>query len=143
MAQQYPLLLLLFPLGEDGFHCNIALAEQTLRDASKLYQQFLVDAFVNVEEDRLDYVRANQNDLITGTYQGIYESVLEGDAEGSSTGKIRYMFNNYHDAMAICRHYGNPNLFITFTCNVKWHEIRRELKEHRYYKTEDKLYIVT
>jgi len=31
MAQQYPLLLLLFPLGEDGFHCNIALAEQTLR----------------------------------------------------------------------------------------------------------------
>jgi hypothetical protein len=31
LAQQYPLLLLLFPLGEDGFHCNIALAEQTLR----------------------------------------------------------------------------------------------------------------
>jgi len=61
----------------------------------------------------------------------------------SSTGKIRYMINNYHEAMAICRHYGNPNLFITFTCNVGWPEIQREIKEHRSYKTEGKPYIVT
>ncbi|CAL9026294.1 unnamed protein product [Prunus brigantina] len=32
----------------------------------------------------------------------------------SYTGSTRYMLNNYQDAMAICRHYGNPDLFITF-----------------------------
>ena len=25
--------------------------------------------------------------------------------------------------MAICRHYGRPDFFITFTCNPKWDEI--------------------
>src|SRR5579859_7255278 len=29
----------------------------------------------------------------------------------------------YQDAMAICRHYGRPDFFITFTCNPKWDEI--------------------
>ncbi|CAA7043568.1 unnamed protein product [Microthlaspi erraticum] len=29
--------------------------------------------------------------------------------------------------MAICRHYGFPDLFITFTCNPKWPELTREL----------------
>jgi hypothetical protein len=36
--------------------------------------------------------------------------------------------------MAICRAYGNPDLFITFTCNVNWPEIRRELTKGRIYK---------
>jgi len=70
-----------------------------------LYQQFLVDAFVNVEEDRLDYIRANQKDLRTEVYRGIHEAVFNRDVEGFSTGKIivpssltgspRYMINNY------------------------------------------------
>src|SRR5436190_2993989 len=29
----------------------------------------------------------------------------------------------YHDAMAICRHYGRADFFITFTCNPMWDEI--------------------
>jgi len=33
----------------------------------------------------------------------------------------------YQDAMAICRHYGKPDLFLTFTCNAKWEEIQHEL----------------
>uniref|UniRef100_A0A8R7PY27 Helitron helicase-like domain-containing protein n=1 Tax=Triticum urartu TaxID=4572 RepID=A0A8R7PY27_TRIUA len=42
---------------------------------------------------------------------------------GSFTGGRRYMFLNYHDGMAICREYGAPDLFVTFTCNPKWQEI--------------------
>ncbi|GKD54194.1 ATP-dependent DNA helicase PIF1-like protein [Tanacetum coccineum] len=38
-------------------------------------------------------------------------------------GSPRYMMQNYKDAMALCRAYGNPNLFITFTLNPKWPEI--------------------
>jgi hypothetical protein len=53
------------------------------------------------------------------------------------------MINNYHDAMAICRHYGNSYLFIRFTCNVNLPEIQIELKKHTSYMTEDKLDIVT
>ncbi|TMI79656.1 MAG: hypothetical protein E6H10_14970 [Bacteroidetes bacterium] len=29
----------------------------------------------------------------------------------------------YQDGMAICRHYGRPDFFVTFTCNPKWDEI--------------------
>ena len=103
---------------------------------------------MNVEQERLDFIHSNQQNLRTESYQGIQEVVLRGDLNGSNTGKIilpssltgspRYMMNNYHDAMAICRYYGNPDLFITFTCNVNWPEIQREIKKGRNYKAEDK-----
>ena len=127
--------------------------EDTLIKGGRLYQQFLVDAFATIEEDRLDYIRMNQDDLRSELYHNISEAVLKGDAQGSSTGKIilpssltgspRYMINNYQDAMAICRAYGNPDLFITFTCNTNWPEIQRELNKSRAYKPEDKYDIIT
>lgn len=46
------------------------------------------------------------------------------DAYTSSfTAGPRYMAEKYQDAMAICRWYGNPNLFITVTANPNWVEI--------------------
>ena len=146
MSLHYPLL---FPYGEDGFHTDIPLAHQeqqppkkrqkvsmrayyayliherekqesTLIKGGRLYQQFLVDAFVNVEEERLDFIRANQENLRSEHYKGIHDAIARGDIDGSTTGKIilpssltgspRYMVNNYQDAMAICRCYGNPDL---------------------------------
>jgi hypothetical protein len=53
------------------------------------------------------------------------------------------MINNYQDAIAICRAYRNPDLFITFTCNANWLEIQRELRKERFYRQEDKTNIVT
>ena len=108
----------------------------------------MVDAFVNVEEDRLDFIRANQENLRSEHYKGIHDAIARGDVEGSTTGKIilpssltgspRYMINNYQDVMAIYRCYENPDLFITFTCNVNWPEIHREIKKTRNYQPEDK-----
>lgn len=40
------------------------------------------------------------------------------------------MYKHYHDALAICRVYGNPQYFITFTCNVRWPEITRFMDLH-------------
>jgi len=37
------------------------------------------------------------------------------------------MLQNYQDAMAIVNKFGKPNLFITMTCNPKWHEIEENL----------------
>ncbi|XP_071727769.1 uncharacterized protein [Rutidosis leptorrhynchoides] len=55
----------------------------------------------------------------------------------SFTGCARYMLENYRDAMALCRVYGYPDLFITFTCNSKWPEISRAL-EGTGFNPEDK-----
>lgn len=38
------------------------------------------------------------------------------------------MVMNYQDAMAICRVYGSPYLFVTFTCNSKWQEIAEAIR---------------
>ena len=34
----------------------------------------------------------------------------------------------YQDNMAMVRKFGRPDLFITFTCNPKWEEIKSELQ---------------
>ncbi|XP_035838142.1 uncharacterized protein LOC110883025 [Helianthus annuus] len=46
----------------------------------------------------------------------------------SFTGGSRYMQQNYLDAMAICKWFGYPDFFITVTCNPKWPEIIRYLR---------------
>ncbi|XP_073265274.1 uncharacterized protein [Populus alba] len=106
------------------------------------------DRDIIIEKERLDFIRANQENLRSEHYKGIHDAIARGDTDGSTTGKIilpssltgspRYMVNNYQDAMAICRCYGNPDLFITFTCNVNWPEIRREIKKTKGYQPEDK-----
>ncbi|GJW60171.1 gypsy type transposase [Tanacetum coccineum] len=85
---------------------------------------------------RADYVTppksgtTQRNDL----YNNVCDAITRGDtnAEGlrkrivlaeTFTGGPRYMMSNYQDAMALCRTYGNPDLFITFTSNPKWPEI--------------------
>ena len=106
----------------------------TLLRGGRLFQQFIVDAYTSVEEMRLQYIKDNQKSMRSEIFKGIRDSVSRGDLEGTSVGKIiillasftagpRYLFQNYQDAMAICRYYGYPDLFITFTCNAKWPEI--------------------
>jgi hypothetical protein len=43
------------------------------------------------------------------------------------TGSPRHMHVYAQDAMTYVRNYGLPDLFITFTCNSAWHEIKEEL----------------
>ncbi|BBH10019.1 transposable element gene [Prunus dulcis] len=87
-----------------------------------------MDAYATLEEDRLDYIRKNKKNLRSEVYKGIYDAISKGDNDANNigqrvilpssyTGSARYMLNNYQDAMTICRQYGNPDLFITFTCN--------------------------
>nr|XP_043637916.1 uncharacterized protein LOC122608910 [Erigeron canadensis] len=142
MPLQYPLL---FPHAEQGWSPTLRLAD-TLETSNRnltmnmLYQQYLVDAYVSIEHERLDYVRRNQNDLRCEFLQGVYDALSTGDVEGreigkrvilpaSFTGGPRYMYQHYQDALAICRVHKNPQYFITFTCNVKWREIQRKLSK--------------
>ncbi|KAK9683502.1 hypothetical protein RND81_10G145800 [Saponaria officinalis] len=108
--------------------------------ARKLFQQFLVDAYTMIETERLNFIRRNQKILRADKYITLKESVARGitnpAAKGrrivlpsSFTGSTRYMIGNYQAAMATCKEFGFPDLFITFTCNPKWPEITRYVKK--------------
>lgn len=74
-------------------------------------------------------------ETVEGIVDAIDRGVTNGDSVGkrqilsaSFTGGRRYMVMNYQDAMAICRVYGSPDLFVTFTCNSKWQEIAETIR---------------
>nr|GEW97758.1 DNA helicase [Tanacetum cinerariifolium] len=54
----------------------------------------------------------------------------------------RYMYAHYLDALAICRKLGNPQFFITFTCNVNWTEIKRFMSEYPHLTASDRADVV-
>ncbi|KAF8079930.1 LOW QUALITY PROTEIN: hypothetical protein N665_0990s0007 [Sinapis alba] len=116
---------------------------QTLLHSRRLFQQFLVDAFTTIETNWLCFLN----------YQSIKQAENQGKVDmngqgarfifpASFTGSPKYMKNNYLDAIAICRHFGFPDLFITFTCNPKWPEITRYITM-RNLNTEDRPEIIS
>ncbi|CAF1862836.1 unnamed protein product, partial [Brassica oleracea] len=124
----------------------------TILNSGRLFQQFVVDAYTTIESNRLRYLRTHQTTLRSDSYDSIKQSENAGRIDmaeqGSSfvlpatfTGGPRYMKNLYLDAMTICKHFGFPNLFITFTCNPKWPEITRHLT-NRKSKAEDRSDII-
>ncbi|XP_021985438.2 uncharacterized protein LOC110881517 [Helianthus annuus] len=172
MPLQYPLL---FIHGESGWSPDLRLRDRNqsqnkkmttnmyysylLHDRSNVYslllrggrllQQYIVDAYVCIEESRLDYYRMNQNVFRTEFLQGVHDAVQHGDTEGrdidkrivlpsSFIGGPRYMYKHYQDALAICRVHGNPQYFITFTCNVKWPKIERYMARFPSLKAQDR-----
>jgi len=97
---------------------------------SRLSKQAIVDARAIEDEDRLDYIARNQSKLRAEYVQGIFDAIEKGIYEtnqvekkvllpSSHIGCKRYAIQNFHDGIAICRAYGPPDLFITFTCNPK------------------------
>jgi len=96
-----------------------------------------VDAYAQIEQGRLDFLRLNQDKLRSEIYQGIVDAAVHGIdlsnvgnrsiLPSSFKGGPREMWQLYQDAMAIVRYYGKPDLFITMTCNPLWPEITAEL----------------
>ena len=89
-----------------------------------------------VEFERLRYFRYNQPKLRVHQYKGLHECLVREKIDATAiwqriilpstfTGGLRYMFNNYKDAFAICTYTGYPSFFITMTCNPEWKEIKR------------------
>ncbi|MGH7238491.1 MAG: hypothetical protein ACREHG_00340, partial [Candidatus Saccharimonadales bacterium] len=164
--------VLLFPFGQSGWHIDmqhiasrsteirkkttmlqfysyrLAWRNQLLSDrvfyASKLTQQYIVDAYVKTEEQRLSFIRFHQDQLRAECYQGLMDycaaagAVLTSAVGAQSAGTLlgrrvilpsthagspRWMNEQYQDAMAIVRKFGKPDLFITMTCNPGWQEI--------------------
>lgn len=109
--------------------------QSTLLFAGRLLQQYVVDMYIKLETTRLDYYRHNQSNLRSELYQGIMNSVLQGQTRGGEIGKRivlpasfiggpRDMRRRYLDALALVQRFGKPDLFITMTCNPEWKEIQ-------------------
>ncbi|KAK9050036.1 hypothetical protein SSX86_030995 [Deinandra increscens subsp. villosa] len=130
---QYPLL---FPNGDDGYTINIPHRDVT------------IDAYTMVESERLNFIRGKQSSLRSETLEAIKNAKNQGQKDMSSigqrvvlpssfTGGARFMMQNFLDAMALCKWYGYPDLFITITCNPRWPEIIRFLLD-KTIKPEDR-----
>ena len=103
-----------------------------------LLQQLLVDWFSKIESNRLSYITHNQK-TVRGSRK---KDILTAKANNTSisdigqkiylppshTGGPRYMQEKADDAITYVQHYGKPDLFITFTCNPEWNEIKDNLK---------------
>ena len=105
----------------------------------RLWQQFVVDAFVAVEQYRLDWIRGHQHIIRSDLYKSIRDSLQKGDTNpgnlgknvilpATHTGSQRYMNQYFKDSLAICQTIGHPSLFLTMTCNTQWLEIRYMLE---------------
>ncbi|XP_067931940.1 uncharacterized protein [Watersipora subatra] len=103
----------------------------------KLFLQFAVDMYAKIETERLSFIRHHQTRLRADDYIHLRDAVADDRnanqlgnmviLPSSFTGGPRYMHERTQDAMTYVRHYGRPDLFITFTCNSKWDEISNEL----------------
>ncbi|GFW77798.1 helitron_like_N domain-containing protein [Trichonephila clavipes] len=103
----------------------------------QLFHQYIVDKYIKIGMERLLFLRLNQTKVRSKEYIHLQDAVVN---EGNTTnigkmiilpssyiGSPRHMQEYAQDAMAYVRHYGRPDLFITFTCNPAWDEIQQLL----------------
>ena len=110
----------------------------TILRAEKLFQQFVVDAWAICDQNKLCWLRSHQASIRSDLYHGLADVMERGDINleevgrrivlpSSYVGGDRFMQQLYQDSMALVRHFGRPSLFITFTANPKWDEVKQEL----------------
>ena len=107
----------------------------------KLLQQYMVEDFVKVENDRMNYFRKHQSLFKSEQYETVMDNMDENGLElemgrhiilpSSHIGSPHNMYLSYAHAMAIitqvCK--GKADLFLTMTCNPNWEEITQNLYE--------------
>jgi hypothetical protein len=132
-------------------HCNVTMAEFygyrlqhrdtdgiVLLQGDRLREQYIMDVYAAIEQNRLKYLRLNKKKLRADLYQGLQDAIAVGDTSivaikqriilpSSFTVGPCHMVQNYQDAMAICRWADCLDAFVTFTCNPQWLEIKRPL----------------
>jgi len=148
-----------YPHGTPGWHDNIKQINgkritrsmyiqyrMAIRDntniflmGKRLFQQWLVDNYVKIEKDRINWCKENKKQLRVEKHQGLIDYLEKKATDANArVGRVmilpstfivspRNMMQNYQDAMAIVRKYGKPDVFITMTCNPNWLEIKENL----------------
>nr|GEW41475.1 hypothetical protein [Tanacetum cinerariifolium] len=105
------------------------LSQTSCKILGRLFQQYLVDAYTAVEEQRLKWTRNNQDTLRVDLYHNLCDAVTRGDTSAVGLGKRIILPRTFTGSQRYMMHtirirvYDNPDLFITFTSNPKWLEI--------------------
>ena len=149
MSLAYPLL---YPHGESGWHPEfkdpwsgekftmneyynqLHLRHPIFRFSGRLFHQHILDAWISIEDERLDVIARKVN-LRIATRQTICESIY---AEGGPRPGKLYLPSSFvnspresakliDEGMAVVAARGPPTFFITITCNPDWPEIRDAL----------------
>lgn len=107
----------------------------------RLFQQFLVKSYVNIQKSNLNWCRNNQKTFKGDQY---LREFLQNRANNpdrrvgkiailpsSFMGSPRYMNQLYPDTIAEVRNSDVPQMFITMTCNRNWPEIQENVLEHQ------------
>lgn len=121
------------------YHLRLRTAFSALFYGHRLFQQYLVDAWAACDQNKLSWHRHHQAALCTKVYNSLSNALVQEDVNANELGHRiilpanyaggdRYMQQLFQDSMAIVRHFGRSTLFITFTANSSWIEIKRELR---------------
>jgi flagellar biosynthesis GTPase FlhF len=129
-----------FNISALNYYCyrlQVRRNQQLLHLSGPLFQMYIVDAFAKVEQIRLNQIKSIQPQLRTELYTGLIDAIhdeipLENIGRrlilpSSFINSPRYMLEKFQDAMAMVANLGKPDLFITFTCNPNWPEIKNNL----------------
>ncbi|CAD6943624.1 unnamed protein product [Tilletia controversa] len=103
-----------------AYHLHQRQHFSTLFFSNTLLQEWLVDAWVVVEQNRISFLNFNQDLLRREVYSGLQDALISGaDLHGIGTRTIlpssftsgpRFWQARYHDAMSLVRVYGKPDL---------------------------------
>lgn len=117
----------------------------------KLFLQYILDSYITVEGNRLEYAKTHQDELRAENYKELEKVIAsrkqtsEATTSESTTndearaghrvvlpstfiGGDRWFKQQYNDSMAICLQEGPPDLFITMTSNPQWAEIQEAVQ---------------
>ena len=162
----YPIF---YPYGQPGWQPKLEFVENTVQhkisllqykiaqlairpnqfnpilNGGRLFQQWVVDSYLQVEANNLNFIRNNQKTLKVENYKGLHDYLFNLEEKenvkigktivlpSSFQGSPRNMKEKYSDAMALVSTFGKPDLFITFTTNPHWKEIEENLYEGQNY----------
>ena len=131
-----------------------------IQQCGYLLQQYAVDQWLKIEEQRFQFIRDNHMQLRVDQYRGLVDhlerrqerlNAQNGNADvrpgrpvvlpSTHHNSRRSMQQRYQDAMTIVAKYGKPDLFITITCNLVWPEITNNLWPNQSW--HDSLHLVT
>ena len=108
----------------------------TVMRCRRLMQTYAVDMWCKIEAARLHWAKTHQKEIKAEKYSGLLDAIAQNDLQNAGRkiilpptiyGSPRFYQKCFQNAMALVRHFGKPDYFITMTCNPKWKEIQQGL----------------
>ena len=108
--------VLLFPLGNDGWHLGIPHSRgrgdvialefysyrlmlrygfNHLHLSGRLFHQYIVDMYTKIEQQRLNYIKTNQRKIRVDLYSGLADAVAKGDTNATVLGRNIILPSSY------------------------------------------------